>query len=75
MLGGNAKRKKIYLEIVAAHFELFTASEEVKEASTVSLSSINHTLNATTVPTSASTSIITISALVAKYCYMVEALN
>lgn len=79
LLGGNEKRKKIFLEILAAHMELFRASGEIEEASTVSFSSINQASNPTTVPVFnkklASANVITLSGLVAKYCSLVEALN
>ena len=79
LLGGNEKRKKIFLEILAAHMELIRASGEIEEASTVSFSSINQASNPTTVSVFntklASANVITLSSLIAKYCSLVEALN
>ena len=78
LLGGNAKWKNFLLEIVAAHMELFIASNDIEEASIVSLSSINQASNSTSpnvLTKSASASVISLSALVAKYYCLVEAIH
>ena len=83
-LGGSAKRKEIFLETAVGeaddpYMKLLKTSEESEEASTESFSAINRASNALTVPkfcpTRWSARVTTLSALVAKYCSVVKALD
>lgn len=83
-LGGSAKRKEIFFEAAAGNaddavMELMKASEESNEASTESFSAIERASSAKTVPkfcpTRWTARVTTLSALLAKYRSVVQALE